>query len=109
MSLPNGGLITENNEQYYSGVQKFLSIAGSGQEFITTFDTDLVFGSYNPTDQNYALNNFKLYVANAGFPTYTEYTSPYTVSGNKIVFTNNLDVNTSIVVQLKTHIISMLI
>ena len=28
MSLPNGGLITENNEQYYSGVQKFLSIAG---------------------------------------------------------------------------------
>ena len=102
MSLPNGGLITENNEQYYSGVQKFLSIAGSGQEFITTFDTDLVFGSYNPTDQNYSLNNFKLYVANAGFPTYTEYTSPYTVSGNKIVFTNNLDVNTSIVVQLKT-------
>jgi hypothetical protein len=95
------GLITENNQQYYAGVQKFLSAAGAGQAFTTTFDTELVFGSYDPLQQNYALNNFKLYTANAGVLTYTEYTSAYTVSGNTITFTGNLAANTSIVVQLK--------
>ena len=101
MSLPNGGLITENNQQYYAGVQKYLSAAGAGQAFTTTFDTDLVFGSYDPLQPNYALNNFKLYTANAGVPTYTEYTSAYTVVGNTITFTGNLGANTSVVVQLK--------
>ena len=95
------GLITENNQQYYAGVQKFLSAAGSGQAFTTTFDTELVFGSYDPLQQNYALNNFKLYTANAGVLTYTEYTSPYTVSGNTITIDRYLAANTSIVVQLK--------
>ena len=101
MSLPNGGLITENNQQYYAGVQKYLSAAGAGQAFTTTFDTDLAFGSYDPLQPNYALNNFKLYTANAGVPTYTEYTSAYTVVGNTITFTGNLGANTSVVVQLK--------
>ena len=95
------GLITENNQQYYAGVQKFLSAAGTGQAFTTTFDTGLVLGSYYPLQPNYALNNFKLYTANAGVLTYTEYTSPYTVSGNTITFTGNLAANTSVVVQLK--------
>ncbi len=95
------GLITENNQQYYAGVQKFLSVAGTGQAFTTTFDTELVLGSYDPLQPNYALNNFKLYTANAGVLTYTEYTSPYTVSGNTITFTGNLATNTSVVVQLK--------
>jgi len=101
MSLPNGGLITENNQQYYAGVQKYLSAAGAGQAFTTTFDTDLAFGSYDPLQPNYALNNFKLYTANAGVPTYTEYTSAYTVVGNTITFTGSLAANTSVVVQLK--------
>jgi hypothetical protein len=95
------GLITENNQQYYAGVQKFLSAAGTGQAFTTTFDTDLVLGSYDPLQPNYALNNFKLYTANAGVLTYTEYTSAYTVSGNTITFTGDLAANTSVVVQLK--------
>ena len=95
------GLITENNQQYYAGVQKYLSAAGAGQAFTTTFDTNLVFGSYDPLQQNYALNNFKLYTANAGVLTYTEYTLAYTVSGNTITFTGNLAANTSVVVQLK--------
>ena len=95
------GLITENNQQYYAGVQKFLSAAGAGQAFTTTFDTELVLGSYDPLQPNYALNNFKLYTANAGVLTYTEYTSAYTVSGNTITFTGNLAANTSVVVQLK--------
>ena len=95
------GLITENNQQYYAGVQKFLSAAGTGQAFTTTFDTELVLGSYDPLQPNYALNNFKLYTADAGVLTYTEYTSPYTLSGNTITFTGNLAANTSVVVQLK--------
>ena len=95
------GLITENNQQYYAGVQKFLSAAGTGQAFTTTFDTELVLGSYDPLQPNYALNNFKLYTADAGVLTYTEYTLPYTVSGNTITFTGNLAANTSVVVQLK--------
>ena len=96
------GLITENNQQYYAGVQKFLSAAGSGQTFTTTFDTDLVFGSYDPLETNYALNNFKLYTANAGVLTYTEYTSAYTISGNVITIDNSLAANTSVVIQLKS-------
>jgi hypothetical protein len=102
MPTPNGGLITENNRQYYAGSQSFLSISGSGQAFTTTFDTDLVFGSYNPTETNYALNNFKLYTAAAGALVYTEYTSAYTVVGNTITITGALAANTAVVVQLKS-------
>jgi len=96
------GLITENNQQYYAGSQKFLSAAGAGQTFTTTFDTDLVFGSNDPLQTNYALNNFKLYTALPGVLTYTEYTLPYTVVGNVITVTGALAVNTSVVVQLKS-------
>ncbi len=95
-------LLTENNRQYYAGAQDFLvSNAAAGQEYTCTFDTDLVFGSHNPLETNYALNNFKLYTAAAGVATYTEYTAAYTVLNNVIKITNGLAVNTSIVVQLK--------
>ena len=70
----------------------------------TTFDTDLVFGggtAWNPADTNYALNNFKLYTAAPGVLTYTEYTDAFTVVGNTITTTALLDLNTSVVVQLK--------
>ena len=96
------GLITESNQQYYAGSQRFLSIAGSKQSFTTTFDTDLVFGSNDPSQTNYALNNFKLYTALPGVLTYTEYVLPYTVTDNVILIADNLVVNTSIVVQLKS-------
>ena len=102
MPTPNGGLITETNAQYYAGAQTFTSAAGAGQSFTTTFDTNLVFGSYNPTDTSYASNNFKLYTAASGVPVYTEYTSAYTVVGNVVTITGNLTANTSIAVQLKT-------
>ena len=84
------GLITETNEQYYAGSQKFLAVAvvgGAAQNFTTTFDTTLVFGganAWNPLDINYALNNFKLYKAVPGVLTYTEITTIYTVVGNTI-------------------------
>jgi len=96
------GLITENNQQYYAGSQKFLSAAGLGQNFTTTFDTSLVFGSNDPLQVNYALNNFKLYTAAPGVLAYTEYILPFTVVGNVITITGNLAVNTSVVVQLKS-------
>ena len=96
------GLITETNEQYYAGSQSFLAqTALAGQQFTTTFDTVLAFGSFNPADVNYALNNFKLYTAAAGVATYTEYTDAFTVIGDIITITAALPLNTSVVVQLK--------
>ena len=96
------GLITENNQQYYAGSQQFVSAAGPNQKFTTTFDTNLVFGSYDPSQVNYALNNFKLYTAPAGSLTYTEYVLSYTVTGNEIEIAANLALNTNVVVQLKS-------
>jgi|TARA_B110000858_G_scaffold33785_1_gene37616 hypothetical protein len=96
------GLITENNQQYYAGSQKFLSAAGAGQAFTTTFDTNLVFGSNDPLQVNYALNNFKLYTAAAGVLAYTEYVLPFTVANNIVTITGTLAINTSVVVQLKS-------
>ena len=49
--------ITETNQQYYQGAQGFRGDAGNtaGQTFTTTFDTDLVFGSYDSTNENLSL------------------------------------------------------
>jgi hypothetical protein len=96
------GLITENNQQYYAGSQQFVSAAGPNQKFTTTFDTNLVFGSYDPSQINYTLNNFKLYTAPAGSLTYTEYVLSYTVTGNEIKIDDSLALNTNVVVQLKS-------
>ena len=98
------GLITETNEQYYAGSQKFLALPQSPQSFTTTFDTELVFGgttAWNPLDTKYALNNFKLYTAAPGVLTYTEYINAFTVVGNTITLAAAVPQNTSVVVQLK--------
>jgi len=97
------GLITENNQQYYAGSQSFLQDSSGVSTFTTTFDTNLVFGSYNPQETDYVLNNFKLYTAAAGDVNYTEYTSAYTVTGNTINITTSVALNTSVVIQLKTE------
>jgi len=98
--------ITETNQQYYQGAQPFLVTAVAGQTaFVTTFDTDLVFGSSDPTDIDYALNNFKVYTSTTGLPgSFTEYTSTYTVSNNTINFPGGSPIpqNSYVVVQLKT-------
>ena len=60
-------LITETNQQYYQGVQIFISDGSGSETFETTFNTDLVFGSFDPTITNYALNNFKLYTSAKGY------------------------------------------
>jgi len=100
MPLPNGGLIVETNKQYYAGAQGFISAAGQNQTFTSTFNTDLIFGSFDPTQVNYALNNFKLYTSLDDI-TYTEYTLAYTVVDNVITIPANLTANTYIVIQMK--------
>ena len=96
-------LITETNQQYYQGAQGFLSATGAINEpFPTTFDTDLIFGDWNPANANYALNNFKVYTSTTGLPqTYTEYLAAYTVTNNIVTTTAILPVGTFVVVQLK--------
>ena len=81
-------LVTETNQQYYQGAQPFLvPITGANQEFTTTFNTDLVFGAFDPDEVNYSLNNFKLYLSTTGLPgSFTEYKFPYTVSNNTISY-----------------------
>ena len=100
MPIPNGGLITETNEQYYAGAQRFISSGATA--FTTTFNTDLVFGAFSPAATDYALNNFKLYTSATGSPgTYTEYISAYTVINNIITFTVAPAAGIYVAVQLK--------
>lgn len=102
MPIPNNGLITETNRQYYEGAQSFIGNATT-LSFLTNFNTSLIFGGYNPSQVDYALNNFKLYTSTTGFPSsFTEYTSIYTVIDNAIVFPSAPAAGTYIVVQLKT-------
>jgi len=62
MPIPNGGLITETNRQYYAGAQQFyIDTAGAGKTFTSTFNTDLIFGSSDNANGQYGLNNFHLY------------------------------------------------
>ena len=96
-------LITETNQQYYQGAQGF---RGDGEKlsFPTTFDTDLVLGSFDPNNINYALNNFKLYTSDSGLPgDYEEYITEFSVVDNDIVFPEGSEpaVGLYIVVQLK--------
>ena len=103
MAQPNGGLITETNAQYYAGVQMFVS-DGATLTYTTTFNTDLVFGNFDPTTANYNNNNFKLYTSTTGgADTFTEYTTTYTVTNNTITFPNVLANGMFIAVQLKNE------
>ena len=64
MAIPNGGLITETNRQYYAGAQQqYVTIAGAGQTMISTFDTPLVYGSSDPANNNYLLNSFDIFTS----------------------------------------------
>ena len=47
MPMPNGGLITETNAQYYAGAQGFTTTAPQ-QDFTFTFNTPLNLGSPDP-------------------------------------------------------------
>ena len=103
MAQPNNGLITETNSQYYSGVQMFQA-DGTQYTYPTTFDTDLVFYNYSPTDETYGKNNFKLFISSSGLPgSFTEYITSYTVSNNIITLPVQLALGTFVAVQLKNE------
>jgi len=55
-------LISENNRQYYAGTQTFIA-DGVNFDFTTTFNTDLVFATADPTNVNWPTNNFYLEVS----------------------------------------------
>ena len=99
-------LVTETNQQYYAGAQAFRGKSTGAlfnQAFTTTFNTDLVFGNYDPNEADYALNNFKVYTSTDGIPgTWTEYTSAYTVTNN--VITINSYPHNAYMNQLKSNI-----
>tara|TARA_R100001369_G_scaffold70_1_gene170 strand:+ start:1768 stop:2997 length:1230 start_codon:yes stop_codon:yes gene_type:complete len=102
MPIPDGGLITETNEQYYAGTQIFTAAANQ-TVFTTTFNTDLVFGSSDSNNADYGLNNFKIYIStNNGIPdSYTELAVAFTVNNNKINVLAGVNVGDVIAVQLK--------
>jgi len=100
MPIPNGGLITETNEQYYAGAQRFLisDPPAVGDSVTTTFNTDLTYDSVNAS-----LTNFVVYTSLTGLATsYSKFTGPYTVVGNKITFTGTTGLKKHIAVQLKS-------
>lgn len=102
MAKPDNGLIQETNAQYYAGTQTFLA-DGTTNVFTATFNTDLVFRSFDPNTVNYAKNNFKLYTSPTGVAgSYTEYVQTFSVSNNAITIQAVPAKNTVIVVQLKT-------
>ena len=105
MPIPNGGLITETNEQYYAGAQRFiLADPTLGGSVTTTFNTDLIFGNDIPGSSGYGLNNFKLYTSATGLAgSYTEYLGRWNVVDNTITFINPFNfLQTYVAVQLKS-------
>lgn len=111
MPFPNNGLITETNRQYYEGAQGFKAVLIDAPDtytstFTTTFNTDLVFGSWNPSETNYALNNFKLYKSDTSLPdSFSEVITEYSVVNNTIYYVNPTATGSGfyLVVQLKTN------
>jgi hypothetical protein len=100
MPIPNGGLITETNEQYYAGAQRFLisNPAVIGDSVTTTFNTDLTYDSVNAQ-----LTNFVVYTSDTGLAgSYSEFAPGYTVTGNTITFTSTNGLRPHIAIQLKS-------
>ena len=100
MPIPNGGLITETNEQYYAGAQRFLisNPAVISDSVTTTFNTDLTYDSVNAQ-----LTNFVVYTSDTGLAgSYSEFAPGYTVTGNTITFTSTNGLRPHIAIQLKS-------
>jgi len=85
----NNGLVTETAQQYFQGAQGFNG-DGTTRTITTTFNTNLYLGSatsWNPTDANYALNNFKIYTSATAIPnSWVEFTTAFTMVDNVITF-----------------------
>ena len=83
MPRPDGGLIQEQNVQYYAGAQIiYTPVATTTYTF--TFNTALSLGSstsWNPTDPDYTLNNFYIYTSPNGLANWTLYNTAFTLVG----------------------------
>jgi hypothetical protein len=85
MAIPNGGLITETNRQYYAGAQQqYITVAGAGKTMTSTFDTPLVYGSSDPANNNYLLNSFDIFTSPDAL-TWTALTPTSAVSTTSII------------------------
>ncbi len=103
MAEVDGGLITETNRQYYEGAQSF-KVEANQLSYTTTFNTNLIYGNYSPTDSKFGLNSFVLYTSLTGLPgSFVEYIQEYSIFQNTITFANALPTGSFIVVQLKTQ------
>ena len=83
MPKPDGGLIRENNLQYYAGAQIIYTPVAATTVYNITFNTKLVLGSstsYAPTDPDYTLNNFQIYTSPNGISNWTEFITAYTIT-----------------------------
>ena len=106
---PSNGLVTETAQQYFQGSQGFRGKATGdlgAQTFTTDFDTGLVLGSatsWNPTDVDYGLNNFKVYTSATGAAgTWVEFITQIVLTNDKtIALTADIVANAYVVVQLK--------
>ncbi len=91
------GLLTENNLQYYGGTQLFTQNANT-RDFISTFDTELIFTTNDPTNTNYSLNNCELYQSTDVGVTWTPYNTlanaNYTATFNSL--NSTITTNTAI-------------
>jgi len=95
------GVINETNQQYYAGAQGFVVKDPLGQsDFTFTFDTNLEFANFDPSQVDYQKNNFKLYSSIDGL-NYVEYVAPYTVTGNTVSLITALPQDNVLVCQLK--------
>tara|TARA_R110000744_G_scaffold28982_2_gene69534 strand:- start:7806 stop:9014 length:1209 start_codon:yes stop_codon:yes gene_type:complete len=109
MPRPDGGLITENNLQYYAGAQILYTSVALTTIYTFTFNTQLSLGSatsWNPNDPDYTLNNFLLYTSTNGF-VWTPYITTFVLATNPNNSTSILtlpaqNVGTYVKVQLKT-------
>jgi len=83
MPKPDGGLIRENNFQYYAGAQILYTSVAATTVYDFTFNTKLALGSttsYATTDPDYTLNNFQIYTSPNGISNWTEYTTAYVIT-----------------------------
>ena len=84
MAEVDGGLITETNRQYYEGAQSF-KVEANQLSYTTTFNTNLIYGNFSPTDPKFGLNNFVIYTSLTGLPgSFVEYIQEYSIFENTI-------------------------
>jgi len=93
-------LIRENNRQYYAGTQTFIATGVIGENFVTTFDTNLVFATADPTNVNWPTNNFYLERSVDGGLTYVPFYNTYGVTANTIIIASGLNAGDYLKAQL---------